>query len=287
VQQLQNVPDVTDTLNITIGNPDLKQEFNHNANFSYSSFNVSTFKYISASLTFNAVQNKIVNNISVKGPVQTTSYENMNGYYMAGGFFIIGLPLKGGKLQPGSALNLWSNLSYTHDVSLLSNVKNFTTTAMGSQEVSLNLSTARYDLGIRLNVTYNDVAYTVNKSLNEDYWAQSYSGNLKYNLPKNFVLSTDFNYTITTGRAQGFNQSIPIWNAALIKRLFTKKNGEIKFSVNDILNRSQSITRIASDNYVQDTRSNVLRRYFMLGFFYNLNKMGGKGGASAMPGMIY
>src|SRR5205085_9572137 len=80
ISQLQNVPDLTDTLNQRIGNPNLKQEFNHNFNIGFNTFNILTFKFIAANLSFTTTQNKIVNDISVQGPVQITRYANVNGY---------------------------------------------------------------------------------------------------------------------------------------------------------------------------------------------------------------
>jgi hypothetical protein len=57
---------------------------------------------------------------------------------------------------------------------------------------------------------------------------------------------------------------------------FLKGNAaEIRLTVFDIFNQNTAISRNVTETYVEDISSNVLKRYAMLTFTYNLKQYGG------------
>ncbi|MFM7857855.1 MAG: hypothetical protein ACKO96_39520, partial [Flammeovirgaceae bacterium] len=48
--------------------------------------------------------------------------------------------------------------------------------------------------------------------------------------------------------------------------------GELKIGVNNLLDQSLSVNQTATANYLQQTTSNNLGRYFMVSFTYAINK---------------
>jgi len=79
---------------------------------------------------------------------------------------------------------------------------------------------------------------------------------------------------------------VPLLTPSIAKQLFKKKNGELRFSVFDVLDKNTNVTKtVGNDGSVSYNRANVLGRYAMLTFTYNLNNFAGSN-QRRMPGMF-
>jgi hypothetical protein len=216
--------------------------------------------------------------------------ENVDGAQNFSFASTLGIPLKkvaSGRRSPMN-LNLTTNLRYNRDVSLLYKEVNFNHNHSIGQRVAFNYNIeSKLDLNANLSLTYFDSRYTVQQNLNNRYLNHQYGVNATVWFFKRLSINNDFEMFINGGRADGFNQSIPIWNGNLAWLLFKKSNGEIKFTVIDILNQNKSITRNVGDNFINDNFTNVLQRYFMVTFMVSINRFGAKPGGpppDARPG---
>ncbi|MDP9230808.1 MAG: TonB-dependent receptor, partial [Bacteroidota bacterium] len=184
ISQLQDVPDVSNPLQIRRGNPALQQEFNHNFNVGYNTFNILTFKFIAANFNINATANKIVNSIDTLNKVQVIKPVNIDGAFTSSGFITLGLPLKNKTKWKGSSVNFTSSILFNRDVSELYKQINIGKTWTITQGAGVNLSfNEKLDLGINMNLSYYNVKYSVNTNLNEDYFSQTYSADISYTFP--------------------------------------------------------------------------------------------------------
>jgi hypothetical protein len=278
VSQLQNVRDESNRVNIRTGNPNLKQEFTHNFNLTYSTFNLTNFLYINMNAGASIINNKIANTTSIESEgVLLTRPENLNGSQSFNFSGTVGIPLKKvttGRRSPVN-LNLTSSARYGRDVSKILDVMQYNYTSTLGERISFNYFIQdKLDLQANANFNYNKANYTTAGATDYKYFDQHYSMDVTYTILKRIMFNNDFDYYINTGRAAGFNQAIPMWNAYVSCLLFKKQNGELRISGYDLLNQNKSINRTVDPMFVEDTYTRVLQRFFMVSFMYNFKNFG-------------
>ena len=59
---------------------------------------------------------------------------------------------------------------------------------------------------------------------------------------------------------------------SLGKKIFKNQRGEISVMAYDILGQNANVRRNINETFIEDIQTNVLQRYFMLSFTYNLRR---------------
>jgi hypothetical protein len=283
ITQLQPVLDQSNINRQSIGNPDLKRSYVHNLNIRFFSSKILAGKSFFSTLNASTTNNSIVNYDSVL-PNRTilTRPVNVDGAYRINGSVNYGFGIKKLKSRLSFGLNAGLNNNISYANGLLNTIVTKSTgpsmsyTYIVDDVIDINL-TARY--------SFSQTSNEVNPTLNTNFLTKVFGADMTNYLPLNIVLNQSFNYAINTGRAEGFNTAIPIWNASFSKFFLKNKRAEIKMSAFDLLNKNIGINRNVSQNQIVDRSYNVISQYFMLTFTYSLQKSG-LGGGARPGGMI-
>ncbi len=286
VTQLSPVIDVSDPLNVSYGNPNLKPSFQHRFNINYRSSNPEKASSFNVFANMNYMTNDIVSS-TITDPStgrKETTYENVGGNWNTNGRMMFNVPLKNIKFSVFSmsfaSYNRSSGFSgyYTGDSEEPVIEKNLNQRINLSESLGLNYRSDLFDFSIRGNVNFNNVTNSLEGQQNQQYFNYGGSANTSIYLPWDLTIESDINYATNSGYADGFEQNEWLWNASIQKQLFKQKNGTIRFKVYDILQQRSNINRSVTSNYIRDTTTNTLTSYFMVHFVYRFNIF--KGGAT-------
>ena len=223
----------------------------------------------------SATQNAIVNadDINVQG-IRTTHPVNADGVYNLFAIFEWGFRVK----EINTRFTLGGNLFLNNNINLVNGLKNNIHNVSYTPRASVNYTYKdKLNITAEARISYNTVKYSLQPSLNNNYLQQEYSMEANATLPLGIGINSDITYTANTGRPAGFNTYFTKWNAAITKQMFKNKKGELKFTVNDILNQNIGISRNANQNYIEDVTYKTLKRYYMVGFIYSLLKTNNNG----------
>ncbi len=315
--QLMPVPDNTDPLNVSLGNPYLEPYFTHSLRSNFRYTNMTTFTSVNAGINGSLVQDAITNaqwydqagaqySIPVNGP----GTANINGRLMVNSplgmsdFSIMSMTnarynqslsyIGTGALNSEKyydAENAEFNYDLFHnDFPDLGATDAFTKNRIQTMGITQMLRlTYRNDFveliaGGRTNMSKS--WYTVNAANQKATWNNNASFEMNWTLPFGMNLIGDLNYNWYNGYS---TQQEPefILNAEITQLLFNK-TCTLALRAYDLLNQAKNLSVTDASNYHQEVRNNTLGRYIIVSFTYRFGTFGGgrrgPGGMRGGPG---
>ena len=272
VAQLQPVPDLSNPLDISTGNPKLKRSYNQSLSVSYIVARFAQRKHLMLLLSASDAANAIAQSDSVTAyGTRMTMPVNTNGVGNVLGNVSYGFPIR--KLH--SQVEVGGSVIYGVNAAFVNGIKNNINSMDLRPSVSWTYNEGdKLDVELSASVSFNSGRYSLQPELNTNYLRQHYGINMTNYVGAGLSIHNEFDYIINTGRPPGYNTSIPLWNLTVAKSVLKHDRGEVKVSVMDVLDQNNGITRSVQQGNVLDERYNVLHRYFLLTFTYSLNKSG-------------
>ena len=311
--QLLPVPDNSNPLNISLGNPNLNPYFNHSLRGNFGYTNKKTFTSVNARFGAGLVQDAITNaqwydpsgvqySIPVNGPgtgnvdlrVMVNSPFGKSGFsifsmsygrYNQSTSFIGSGALESEKYYDSENAT-FDYAAFNRDYSDLSKsddfVNNKTQTMSFTQRLRLTYRNDFVELTVGGRTRMNKSWYTMKNSQLQATWNNQVDASMNWTIPGGINIISDVDYNWYNGYTTPQEDEI-ILNAEITKLLF-KNKCTLALKAYDILGQSKNLSVSDSANYHIETRNNTLGRYIILSLTYRFGNFGGPGGGRGPGG---
>lgn len=283
IEQIQPVLDNTNTLNIALGNPDLKQEFRHSFNFNFNSFKVLkqrgfyTYGYFSTTSNSISTDETTITSGDSAG-VRFYKYINLDGNYNgnSGGGYSFKATKIDASFQIGFNVNVNrnNNIVRSQDNTKLTTIRNTTNNnSLGVRFGGYKSKEKKFDINYNGEINYNSSKSTVNPNAKTNYYTHSHNVYVNLVLPYKFEVNSNVeaNFRQKTDLFTA-NNNIVLWNAYIGKKFLKNDKAMISLRANDILDQNRGYDRYISSTVLREETYETLRRYFLLSFTWNFSK---------------
>lgn len=257
VRQLQDVIDNSNPIQISTGNPNLDQEYEHRLFTRIRKINPETnrsfFMYLGGRVTSNYLGNAtyiaskdtlIQGDVLLRQGGQLNRPENLDQYWDLRSYFSFGFPLN----FMESNLNLSARAGITNRPGLINDQTNYNRNVYVGPGIGISSNLGEHlDFNLSTRGNVNIVRSSLQESLNNNYYTQSTRLDLYWNFAGGFFVSTNVNNQWFQGLGEEFDQSVWLMNADLGYRFPPTEQFELKMTVFDLLNQNTSIDRNVTD----------------------------------------
>lgn len=304
ITDMINIVDDSNPMNIRMGNPELKNSFNHNFSLSWNNYVTATMQSYNVNASFSMTSNSTSSRTQYDAQTgnSVTMPMNINGNWNASLSFGFNTPLFANERL---MLNTQTQTSYRNNVSYLSrqakdangnaiiigyneqnrpiyqydDLKNKTTNLTVGENISLNFRQDYWDIGIRGNFNYTHQENKYMEVNSPNTFNFSYGVESSGNFNNGWGYSTNINMSSRRGYAsKEANSNELVWNAQVSYRFLKGRAATISLQAYDILNNRKNFNRNITANGRTDTWTQTVNSYIMAHFIYRFNFFGSASG---------
>lgn len=267
--EIQPMPDISNPLYVTVGNPNLKPSVRDYVSAYYQA--AKDDKSIWAYSSFSASSNETmrVSKVNADGS-QVTSFINKDGIYR---FYLSGEGTIGLHKTETWRLSLSAGADVNYGKSFVavnSPVSGQTTLSTSPRAgLELNLKDV-FELSTRFNLDYNRSMFELKSYQSQSTRVNRITTNMVVRPSKSLTFETNLVYRFNDALAPGISRNNYLWNASVSYMIGKDRRYQVKAAIFDILNQHNNLYRGVYLNYVSDYQSMVLQRYAMLSLIYNI-----------------
>ncbi|HEV3414762.1 MAG TPA: outer membrane beta-barrel protein [Puia sp.] len=274
LQQLQPIASNENPLNVIIGNPGLKPQFQNRFNIGYNSYHILTERSIYGNISYSFTANAIGSSLNVNDTTgkQTTQSVNVSGNHMWNGWFGYGFKIKG----PDMNMNINVSFNQGNNVTIVNNVNNLTKSGNYTGGLSFWKSKEKkYEFYLNANLTYTTSESSIDPMLTTHYYTYQIDPGADVFLPWHMQVHADANLNIRQ-KTPVFttNNNVFLVNGWIGKKLLKNDQLMFKASVNDLLNQNNGFNRNVSSSFITQNTYSTIKRYFLFSVVWNFTKAG-------------
>ena len=275
VSQLQPVADVSDPLNVIIGNPDLKPTFTQSMQLHFNNYKQESqqaiFTMLNASYALNTIVSRTVTDRETGG--RTTTYSNVNGNLNLMAMFMINRPFTNRKWR----FNVRMFGRYATSPGYINGDYNRTNSLSLAPTAGLTFSCDVFQMTVNPTYSFGQTSNTLPGQKDRDTHSYGFNSDASLYLPFGLTVNTDLYFANSSGYSQGFNSKQWLWNAQISYSVLADKSLTFSARAYDILGQKKNISRSNGANTIVDSEFNDLTRYVMFSVTYTFNTLKKKG----------
>jgi outer membrane receptor protein involved in Fe transport len=265
ITQVQPAPDYSDSLSITIGNPNLKPEVSSSFNLSANYLHPVKERSLWLRLNYNRTDDRIVNNSTISANKRITMPVNADGTYAVN--TTAGYSMKWKKkyrLKGGLRTGLGNNITIANNTR--QEVKNYYYQPNVSVNMVAGFMETEIDYSLRSSYTTGTAISNNNRLLTHTIVLDS-----KLNLPGDIALALNISYVSNNGLTAGLDNNFVLANAGVYKGFKKPAGLFIKVQAYDLLNNYPNTKRAVYDNVIEDRSFNRIGRYVLCSLIYRFS----------------